>query len=87
MNKKEYTIEDAHNYITLRNDGTIKCKSVFRRNFTGDSWDFYSLMSCVEDNIIDDVTIDWPAVERDYRAFKSLTKKTNILKENLNEKN
>ena len=57
-------LDDAHKYITLRDDGVLVCESVFKRDFAGN---FKLLMSCIEDNIFDDATIDWSAVERDYK--------------------
>lgn len=61
---EKYDLNDACDYITLRSDGAIEYESIFSRHFKGN---FKLLLSCIEDNITDDETIDWPAVERDYR--------------------
>lgn len=56
-------IEDASDHICLTSTGALKYESIFERDFKGD---FSLLMSCIEDNVINDSTIDWPSVEKDY---------------------
>lgn len=63
---------DACNYITLRDDGYLEYESIFAKEFDGD---LKLLLSCVEDNIINDATINWPAVERDYRISEKMRDK------------
>ena len=69
MKIQMFDLDDACDYITLREDGGILVESIFEKEFDGN---YKILISCVEDNIINDVSIDWPAVETDYRRMIAL---------------
>lgn len=69
--KKYFRLEDAPEYIYLQ-DGKIVHESIFNKHFDGN---LELLLSCVENNIVDDFYegeigeyIDWSMIFDDYKA-------------------